>query len=65
MSTKNDLCPLWIAISWRVQVRKCSHVGTKFWLILIFLFVVVIDKWTKPVDETKLIHDPALLPSVL
>jgi 1-phosphatidylinositol-3-phosphate 5-kinase len=23
------------------------------------------DKWTKPVDETKLIHDPALLPSVL
>ena len=30
-----------------------------------FFFVVVIDKWTKPVDETKLIHDPALLPSVL
>lgn len=25
----------------------------------------VIDKWTKPVDETKLINDPALLPSVL
>jgi len=25
----------------------------------------VLDKWTKPVDETKLIHDPAHLPSVL
>ena len=26
---------------------------------------IVSDKWTKPVDETKLIHDPAHLPSVL
>ena len=25
----------------------------------------VLDKWTKPVDETKLIHDAAHLPSVL
>jgi hypothetical protein len=25
---------------------------------------LVIDKWTKPVDATKLIHHPALVPSV-
>jgi hypothetical protein len=25
-STKNALCPLWIDISWRVQVRICSNV---------------------------------------
>jgi len=28
-------------------------------------FMACPDKWTKPVDETKLIHDPAFLPSVL
>jgi hypothetical protein len=33
-STKNDLCPLWIAISWRVQVRKCAY-GTKICSYLI------------------------------
>jgi hypothetical protein len=26
-STKNALCPLWIAISWRVHVRKCAMWG--------------------------------------
>ena len=36
------------------------------WHIVVdFSLSVDIDKWTKPVDETKLIHDPALLPSVL
>ncbi|KAI0251603.1 hypothetical protein BJV78DRAFT_1209092 [Lactifluus subvellereus] len=28
-------------------------------------FMACPDKWTKPPDERKLIHDPALLPSVL
>ncbi|KAH9012776.1 hypothetical protein EDB85DRAFT_2296558 [Lactarius pseudohatsudake] len=28
-------------------------------------FMACPDKWTKPPDEKKLIHDPALLPSVL
>ncbi|KAI9453676.1 hypothetical protein F5148DRAFT_459148 [Russula earlei] len=28
-------------------------------------FMACPDKWTRPVDETLLIHDPALLPSVL
>jgi hypothetical protein len=60
-STRSALCLRWIAISWRVQVRGlvgvvCSNEA---------LFDLGSDKWTKPVDETKLIHDPALLPSVL
>jgi 1-phosphatidylinositol-3-phosphate 5-kinase len=33
--------------------------------VLIGNVLFVSDKWTRPVDETKLIHDPAHLPSVL
>ena len=59
------LCPLRIAISWRVQVRKCACGTILFAPTGTYMTpFVVIDKWTKPVDETKLIPDPALLPSV-
>jgi hypothetical protein len=33
--------------------------------IYLFVCLFVIDGWTKQVDEMKLIHDLALLPSIL
>ena len=42
-----------------------AHVGVSLALTGSDLILFFLDKWTKPVDESKLIHDPALLPSVL
>jgi len=59
-STKSVSSAHWMDTSWHVQVSSSNDLLCIHWLTYFYL-----DKWSKPLDDAKIINDPALLPSVL